>query len=145
MIKDSGRKASAIVSDLLTISKGLTAEMELLNLNTVIERYLHSREFTGILQASPGVVVDMDLEPELLDMKGSYFHIEKSLKVLILNAVQEVAENSGGHVEIRTENYLLDADKTENGSRVSGSGEYVSLIVQDNGPGHGRENPAQDF
>nr|NJM04026.1 hypothetical protein [Desulfobacula sp.] len=45
LIRDSGRKAAAVVGDLLTISRGAAMEMEILQINSVLERYLYSRDF----------------------------------------------------------------------------------------------------
>ena len=131
MIKNSGRKASSVVSDLLTISRGGRADRQVLNLNTVIQRYMAAAEFKKIEQTYKDVEIEVILEPELLNMRGSYIHIEKAVMNLMLNAVEETAGKKGGRVGIFTTN--LYVDHNEGGGLAAG--EYVVLRVEDNGTG----------
>lgn len=155
MIKDSGRKASSVVSDLLTISRGIKADKQILNINTVIERYLEAAEFQKIKQTYHQVEIEVVTEPELLNIRGSYIHIEKAVMNLVLNAVEETALRPGGKVVLSTANHYVDrfpadrfpADKIPvdkipaDDAPVSDSnedltpGEYVVLQVEDNGAG----------
>lgn len=131
MIKDSGRKASSVVSDLLTISRGTRAEMQILNINTVIERYMGSAEFKKIQQAYSQVEIEVIAEPELLNIRGSYIHIEKAIMNLVFNAVEETPPHSKAKVLLTTANfYVGDA-----GDKDLAPGEYVMLRVADNGSG----------
>ncbi|MEH0019622.1 MAG: response regulator [Desulfobacter sp.] len=145
MIKTSGRKASSVVSDLLTISRGARADKVLLNINTVIERYMAATEFETACQAHPGVEMDADLEPELLGVKGSYIHIEKAVMHLIHHAIDAAASVSPGRVTLSTANHYVDntldtLNRLPGRESASGttpelaSGEYVMLSVTDNGP-----------
>ena len=131
MIKNSGRKASSVVSDLLTISRGARADRQVLNLNTVIQRYMAAAEFEKIAQTYPEVEIEINLEPELLNMRGSYIHIEKAVMNLMLNAVEETAGKPGGQVRLTTANHYQDSDETG----PLASGEYLILSVEDNGSG----------
>ncbi len=131
MIKDSGRKASSVVSDLLTISRGARADRQVLNLNTVIQRYMAAAEFEKIEQTYPDVEIEVCLEPELLNMRGSYIHIEKAVMNLMLNAVEETAGKEDGRVRISTTNLYMDDHEHEGLC----AGEYVVLRVEDNGSG----------
>ena len=142
MIKDSGRKASSVVSDLLTISRGASAEKQIINVNTVIERYMMAAEFEKIRQSYAQVEIEVDIEPELLNISGSYIHIEKAVMNLMLNAVEETASKPAGRVTISTENYYVDEKHRHLAGKlypkpVQGlsSGEYVRLSVADNGAG----------
>lgn len=131
MIKDSGRKASSVVSDLLTISRGARADRQVLNVNTVVQRYLMAAEFEKIEETYPHVEIEINLEPELLNMKGSYIHIEKAVMNLMLNAVEETAGRPGGLVRLSTANHYAD----EASEDTLAPGEYVMLRVEDNGAG----------
>jgi two-component system, cell cycle sensor histidine kinase and response regulator CckA len=133
IIKDSGRKASSVVSDLLTISRGAAnTEMEVLNINTVIERYLGSADFARIKASYQQVHIEVVMEPELLNINGSYIHIEKAVMNLVINGVEETAQKETGHVTISTANLYVD---TLAGTSNLPAGEYVMLGVSDNGSG----------
>ncbi len=144
MIKDSGRKASSVVSDLLTISRGIKADKQVLNINTVVERYLTAAEFRKIKQTYDQVKIEVLTEPELLNISGSYIHIEKAVMNLVLNAVEETATRPGGKVVLSTANHYVDkipvekvlSDEPDKGRRTElEPGEYVVLQVEDNGAG----------
>jgi len=133
IIKESGQKASAVVSDLLTISRGARAEKEIISINSLLERYLQAHDFIKIKDSHPDVSIDLMTEPELLNIKGSYIHIEKSLMNLVLNAVEEVSDKPNGQVLISTSNVFLDS--VIPGFENREQGEYVVLSVTDNGSG----------
>ncbi len=133
IIKDSGRKASSVVSDLLTISRGTNTEMEVLNINTVIERYVGAADFDKIKATYPQVQIEVAMEPELFNIKGSYIHIEKAIMNLVLNGVEETSLKETGHVTISTANHYVDDSLA--GILDLPLGEYVMLCVSDNGSG----------
>ncbi|MCG8617429.1 MAG: response regulator [Desulfobacterales bacterium] len=136
MIQASGRKASSVVSDLLTISRGARADKQIININTVVERYMMAAEFEKIRQTYVQVEIEVDTDPELLNISGSYIHIEKAVMNLMLNAVEETADKENGRVVLATANYYVD--NTLDASRCPrnlSSGEYVLLSVSDNGDG----------
>ena len=56
-MQESGRKAVAIVQDLLTMARGAAIAKEPLNLNEVIKEYLQSPEYKKLLQYHPTVTV----------------------------------------------------------------------------------------
>lgn len=134
IIKDSGRKASSVVSDLLTISRGAAnTEMEVLNINTVIERYVEAADFTRVKESYSQVHIEVVMEPELLNINGSYIHIEKAIMNLVINGVEETAQKESGHVIISTANIYIDDALTGTSDLLAG--EYVMLSVSDNGSG----------
>jgi len=135
MIKDSGRKASSVVSDLLTISRGIKADKQILNINAVIERYMAAAEFRKIHQTYNQVEIEVLTDPELLNINGSYIHIEKAVMNLVLNAVEETAEQNGGRVVLSTANYYVDEVPGRTSHTDLAPGEYVVLQVEDNGAG----------
>lgn len=136
MIQRSGRKASSVVSDLLTISRGARADKQIININTVVERYMSAAEFEKIRQTYARVKIEVDIEPELLNISGSYLHVEKAVMNLMLNAVEETADQDNGLVVLATDNYYVDnAHDARSGVRDLDSGEYVRLSITDNGDG----------
>lgn len=143
MIKDSGQKASSVVSDLLTISRGSSAEKEIININSIIDRYTSAHDFDKIRKSYPQVKIEILTEPELLNIKGSYIHIEKMIMNLVLNAVEEVSEKNGGKVIITTSNCYVDSDIL--GIKDIVQGEYVILSVIDNGSGIAEKNIEKIF
>ena len=138
IIKESGRNASAVVSDLLTISRGIREECQVLNINTIIERFMAAPEFEKIKTPYGKVEIDMHLEPELLTISGSYIHIEKSIMHLLINALEETAAKAGrgnGTIELSTVNHYVDREKDGHTEQNLSPGEYVMLEVLDAGKG----------
>ncbi|HCY86687.1 MAG TPA: hypothetical protein DHV36_16260 [Desulfobacteraceae bacterium] len=136
IIQASGRKASSVVSDLLTISRGARADKQIININTVVQRYMAAAEFEKIRQTYAQVKIEVDTEPELLNISGSYLHIEKAVMNLMLNAVEETADKENGRVVLATGNHYVDnTPEAAQCPRDLSSGEYVLLSVTDNGDG----------
>jgi len=47
-IHDSGKRAAAVVADLLTVARGAASTREAHDINLLIEEYLHSPEYTTL-------------------------------------------------------------------------------------------------
>ena len=106
VIRESGKKAAAIVQDLLTLARrGVQAE-EIVNLNDLIGEYLISLEYQRLKSFHPLIEVETRLEPELLNIVGSSVHLSKTLMNLISNAAEAMPH--GGKIIIATENRYLD-------------------------------------
>jgi len=134
VIKKSGQNASAVVNDLLTISRDIREVCQVLNINTVIERFMAAPEFKKINAAYENVTVEMQLEPELLSISGSYIHIEKSIMHLVVNALGATAEKAdNGTIVISTANHYMDREKNGHAGQTLPPGEYVMLEVLDAG------------
>jgi len=71
----------------------------------------------------PGSEIRLDLEPRLGEMHADRGRLRQLLANLVSNALQAVAGQEGGHVDIRTR--MLDGP----------AGPQVQLTVSDNGPG----------
>ena len=124
MIQASGSQASAVVSDLLTISRGTRAEHQVVNLNTVVERYLRAGDFARAMGEFPGVDLETRMDPELANMKGSHIHLEKTVMNLILSGARAASSWEGeGRIHIST------------GNAGQGGDAEVRLTIFDNGPG----------
>lgn len=143
VIKESGQKASDVVSDLLTISRGSHSEKEIININSLLERYTRAHDFTKIQSTYPNVSIKLKTEPELLNIYGSYIHLEKTVMNLLINAVEEVSGKPDGRVMISTTNAFLDSILPGHENRIQG--EYVVLRVSDNGSGISEKNKLKIF
>ena len=61
-MEESGKRAAAIVQDLLTVARGVATPKEPLNLNDLINDYLDSPEFKQLGQFHPTVEIKLDLD-----------------------------------------------------------------------------------
>jgi two-component system, cell cycle sensor histidine kinase and response regulator CckA len=128
---ESGKRAVAIVQDLLTVARGVAVEKDIIDINRVVLRYLDSAEFKRLMTYNPGVTIKTELEETELNIKGAPVHIGKSLMNLVINAVE--ALNGLGKIVIKTENKYLD--RHIRGYEEVKPGEYAVLSVADNGNG----------
>jgi two-component system cell cycle sensor histidine kinase/response regulator CckA len=130
-ILSSSQRAAAIIQDLLTLARRGVAVSEVVNLNAVIYDYIKSPEFERLKAYHPYVTIETDVEKDLLHIKGSPVHLEKTLMNLVSNAVEAISDR--GSVMIRTENRYLD--KPIRGYDDVREGDYVVLTVSDTGKG----------
>lgn len=141
IIKQSGEKAAAIVQDMLTLSRQGMAERKVININKIIVDYLHSPEYLQLRANQPLVQLEVDLQEELLNIKGSPVQLSKALMNLLNNAFE--ANLVDGAVKISTRNCYLDQSR-EGYERIS-EGEYVILTVSDTGIGIDAEDLSKIF
>jgi signal transduction histidine kinase len=130
-IQQSGIKAAAVVQDLLSMSRQGVTEKEVVNLNKVIDTYLRSLEGKQLQSDHPHVHVAVDLQENLLNIKGAPVHISKMLMNLLINAFE--ANLLDGGVRISTRNCYNDRPR-EAYERIN-EGEYAVLSVSDTGIG----------
>ncbi len=127
----SGKRAVAIVQDLLTVARGVATPKEPLNLNDLINDYLDSPEFKQLVRFHQTVGINMDLEKDLFHVNGSDVHIRKAIMNLVSNACEAV--KGTGNVAISTKNCYVDRPfKRYDDVKM---GEYVVLGVSDDGSG----------
>ena len=130
-IQNSGKRAAAIVQDLLTLARRGVLTMEDVDLSTVASDYLKSPEFKVMKKNYPNVQVQTTLEDGTLNITGSPVHLSKTVMNPVTNAIEAIDES--GKVSVTTENKYVDTlikgyDQVENG-------DYVTLSVVDNGCG----------
>jgi two-component system cell cycle sensor histidine kinase/response regulator CckA len=130
-IQKSGKRAAAIVQDLLTLARRGVVTKEVVNLNSIIYEYLQSPEFEYIQESCPRVQVKTDLPENLLNIIGSPVHLSKTVMNLVTNALEAIADS--GDVTISTENRYVDT--SINGYEQVKGGDYVALSVIDTGIG----------
>lgn len=131
VIQKSGRKAAAIVQDLLALARRNIEINEVCNLNTVVEDYLASVEFLRMRTRYPEIRIASDLCPEMLFCRGSAVHLSKVLMNALHNAME--AMPAGGQVVVGTT--MAHLREIHAGYESIPPGEYVVLSVQDNGVG----------
>ena len=140
-IQESGKKAAAIVQDLLTLARRGVAVSEVVNLNDIVNIYLASPELKKMLHFHPKVSVDSQLEPNLMNILGSPVHLGKTLMNLVSNAAEAMPE--GGTLIVRTENRYVK--KPIRGYEDVSKGHYVLLEVRDTGVGISQEEIGRIF
>lgn len=130
-IRDTGKRAAAVVSDLLTVTWGAKAPKKICNLNTLIENHLGSMEHQTIASQFPEVKLETHFANDLLNISCSDIHLSKVLMNLINNAFEAIDQN--GTIVLSTTNKVLDTPFKE--YEYINSGEYVVLTISDNGAG----------
>lgn len=130
-INESGQRAANVVSDLMTIAKGIATNKENLNINKIIRDYLKSPEHGKLEKEFPSIRFDRDLCAELMNIKCSPSHIKKTVMNLCYNGVEAIERE--GVITITTSNIYLD-EPLEKYEDIC-IGEYVLLEVADNGTG----------
>ncbi len=139
-IRDSGKRAAAIVQDLLTLARRGVSATEVVNLNNLITEYLHSPEFRDLSERHPEVRVETRLDGSLLDIKGSSAHLIKTIMNLVTNAIEAMPD--GGTIRISTANQHLSEPPSASDLKA---GDYVVMKVADNGVGISPEDVNRIF
>ncbi len=130
-IRSSGQRAAAIVQDLLTLARRGVRQTNVLNINHVVSEYIRSPEYYKFQNDYPGVQVEIDLSPDLLNIRGSEIHLRKTLANLITNAAE--AQPDGGKIMLSTQNRYVD--QPIKGYDTINEGDYALLRVADQGIG----------
>jgi len=131
VMQDSGKRAAAIVQDLLTLARRAVPTMEVVNLNEVISEYLKSPEREKLMSFHPEVQVETRFDEGLLNIVGSPLHLSKTVMNLVSNAAEAMPR--GGRVLISTDNRYVD-NPIKGYDHVE-EGDYVTLTVSDTGVG----------
>ena len=140
-IKESGMRAVDVVSDLLTIARGVATAKEALNLNTIVAEYLGSAEHQKLERTRSFIDFKAELNPDLLNLNGSSTHMKNTLMNLVMNASEAI--EGAGTVTISTTNRYLDEPlKGYEDVRI---GEYAVLSVSDDGSGISAEDLEKIF
>ncbi len=130
-IHQAGQRGAAIIQDLLTLGRRGVTISEVVNLNDIISHYMQTPEFKKLNANHPTVQFRAELEPKLLNMKGSSVHLSKTVMNLIINALEAISDR--GEVLIRTANRYLD--KPIRSYDDIEEGDYIVLQVSDDGKG----------
>lgn len=130
-MQESGKKATDIVQDLLTLARRGVATNDVVNLNDIVSQYLKSPEYENLKTSHPEVEVKTRCAKDLLSLLGSPVHLSKTIMNLISNATE--AMPGGGKVVVSTENLYVDGPLR--GFDDVEEGDYVTLTISDSGVG----------
>jgi len=130
-IRDTGKRAAAVVSDLLTVTRGSKAPKNTCSLNQLILNHLDTIEHQTIASRFKGVRIETHLADDLLNMNCSDVHISKVIMNLINNAMEASEQN--GNIVLSTSNKILDTPIK--GYEEITPGAYVVFTISDNGSG----------
>jgi len=130
-IQEAGKRAAAVVSDLVSVARGKKRKAPPVDLNDQIVSYLESIEHSDRLSAYPGVAIDTSLQAGLNRCFCSPACIHKILLNLIGNALEAI--NGSGTIFITTENSRFARPVLRD--QTMRVGEYVKMSVADNGEG----------
>jgi two-component system cell cycle sensor histidine kinase/response regulator CckA len=130
-IQRSGRRAAAVVNDLVTIARGVASSREVTNLNRLVSDHLASAEHANLLAHHLKARVEVEFDDDLWNISCSRIHIEKVLMNLLGNAME--ALDHSGVVTVSTKNCIVD--RPIRGYDTVNTGEYTVLSVSDTGSG----------
>jgi two-component system, cell cycle sensor histidine kinase and response regulator CckA len=140
-IQKSGKKAAAIVQDLLTLARRGVVVTDVVNINQIINSYLKSPECENLKEFYPKAKIESNLEAYLLNIMGSPVHLSKTVMNLVNNAAEAMPD--GGNIFISTESKYID--KPIRGYDDVKEGDYVILKVSDAGVGISSEDMERIF
>ena len=130
-IQESGKKAAAIVQDMLTLARRGVEVSEVINLNKMVADYLGSPEYEKLCSYHQQMSVETDIDPDLHNISGSPIHIFKTIMNLVSNAAEAMPE--GGRILISTKNCEIIRSQKE--QEKIAAGEYAILSIADIGTG----------
>lgn len=134
-IHESGRRAAAVVADLLTISRDAATDRHIANLNKIVQEYSLSPEHLNLTRRFPRVEFKAELAEDLCNQSCSVIHMRKCIMNLVINAAEATQL---GTVIVQTSNREI-TDPVKNYESVK-PGQYFLLSVIDDGPGISSED-----
>jgi signal transduction histidine kinase len=140
-MQETGKKAAAIVEDMLTLARRGVEVCEVVKLNDIILDYLKSPECERLLSYHPNVEIVTKLSSHLSNITGSPVHLGKTLMNLISNAAEAMSEK--GKIVISTENRYVA--ETINGYEDIEPGDYIIMRIADTGSGISPEDMEKIF
>lgn len=130
-MKQSALRAANMVQDMLSLARRGVINKISLNPNNIINEYLNSLEFKKIMELYPQINIEINLEENIKNIKGSSIHLQKVLMNLIINALEAIKKE--GKVTISTKNISLDS--ALDAYELIKPGDYVCISVSDTGEG----------
>jgi PAS domain S-box-containing protein len=140
-ILQSTEKGAAIIDDLLTLARRGVTAADVISLNSLVSDFFKTPVFEKMKDYHPRVTFRTECDPNLLNIKGSPVHLEKTLINLLSNAAESISGE--GEVTIRTESRYID--KPFHGYDEVKEGDYAVLTVSDTGMGIPAENREKIF
>ncbi|TKB23153.1 response regulator [Desulfopila sp. IMCC35006] len=132
-VLESGRRAAAVVTELLTMARGVASVKQPHDCNNLIEEFLATPEAIKITENHPNVAIITRFAKATGSIICSPIHIQKCIMNLLINAVEAVENKGMAWVEIETDRPNLSDDTFEKLNLRPG--DYVRILVKDNGSG----------
>lgn len=131
-IRRSGLDASEVVSDLLTVARGVAANKEVIAPNEFIETYLKSADFLQLQARYPLIDFTTSLDPELRNISCSPIHIRKCLMNLITNGAEAI--HGEGTISIVSSNEEHSLPLIKDKQHIT-TGTFSKIAIHDDGSG----------
>jgi two-component system cell cycle sensor histidine kinase/response regulator CckA len=141
-IQAAGKRAAAVVSDLVAIARNAASPKTVENINDIVLAHLNSLEHGERLANFPNAVIQTKLHKSINNTCCSPQHLHKLLLNLIGNALEVVEEK--GIVHITTDNCKFSHPLTKDKAEAKNK-DFVKLTVSDNGPGVSQEDAEYIF
>lgn len=135
-IRNSGKRASEVVLDLLTLARGVAKTKSIENLNSIVDEFISSLEYKNIETKYHRILFSIEKSRDLENIYCSAIHMEKCIMNLLINAAESIHET--GHVVLSTYNYVINNEMAKKYS--IDAGRYAALTVNDTGHGISPEN-----
>lgn len=139
-IRRSGVEAAEVVSDLLTVARGVAASTEVLSLNELIHNYLESPDFKELTSRHPDVRIVTELDSSLGNVDCSPIHVRKCLMNIINNGIESI--KGQGTLTISSVNEFCSLPATTAAMGLSPAKDlcndkrlYSKIIISDTGEG----------
>ncbi|MFT5726250.1 MAG: two-component system cell cycle sensor histidine kinase/response regulator CckA [Desulforhopalus sp.] len=149
-IRRSGLEAAEVVSDLLTVARGVAASTEILSLNQLIKNYMDSPDFTELINKRPDVAIHTQLDPELKNVNCSPIQVRKCLMNIINNGIEAI--QGKGSLTITTVNdhcslpmNTLSQELSLNKNPSHQKRMFSKIIITDTGEGINTEEMTHIF
>ncbi len=125
-MQQSATQMADISQQLMTLGRRARYKMELFNLGEIVQDVI-----TQIQPTPQTLIIDVDISPVLMTIKGGASQIHRAILNLVNNARDTMQDK--GYLKISAENYYLDK-LIDRFDRIP-MGEYVKLTVSDTGAG----------
>jgi PAS domain S-box-containing protein len=136
-ILEAGQRATEVVSDMMTLSKGVATAKISVNLADIINKSLVSPPVKlALATATRAVDVGFEKTGKAPTIKGSPRHLMKVLQHLVVNAIEALDGEGGGEegkIVIRLETTSLESDPGF--FDLFKPGNFARISISDNGPG----------
>lgn len=130
-IQASGKKAAAIVQDLLTLARRGVKIEEKVDMYRLVLEYIDSPECNELLRFHPKVNIIPPVGGHTSPILGSPVHLSKTIMNLVSNAAEAMPD--GGDITIELDQVLLDTQPVGFGTWQAGY--YIRLAISDTGIG----------
>ena len=127
IVNNEARRTATIVKNLLTFARQAPQQKILLDINEPLQTVLDLRNHS---QKASNITVDVNLAPELPPVLGNTSQLQQVFLNIIVNAEQAMQE-------ARSKGTLNVSSKK--------AGDFVQIVISDDGPGISRENMARLF